>query len=61
MARIPSFVRGVVMGRVEEYARRAGETRITPELMERVRREMPVDFSKRIPFFLRDRSGVHGG
>ncbi len=56
MARIPSFVRGVVMGRVEEYARRAGETRITPELMERVRREMPVDFSKRIPFFLRDRS-----
>ncbi len=35
---------------------RAGATRITPELMERVRREMPGDFSKRIPFFLRDRS-----
>jgi hypothetical protein len=44
------------MGRVEAYARRVGETRITPELMERVRRDMPVDFSKRIPFFLRDRS-----
>lgn len=56
LCRIPSFVRGVVMGRVEAYARRVGETRITPELMERVRRDMPVDFSKRIPFFLRDRS-----
>lgn len=56
LSRVPSFVRGVVMGRVEAYARRAGETRITPELMERVRRDMPVDFSKRIPFFLRDRS-----
>jgi hypothetical protein len=56
LAGIPSFVRGVVMGRVEEYARRAGKTRITPELMERMRREMPVDFSKRMPFFLRGRS-----
>jgi AdoMet-dependent heme synthase len=53
MERIPSFVRGVVTKRVEDYARRQGIAVVTPELLDRIRREMPVDFSKRLPFFAR--------
>ena len=52
--RIPSFVRGVVVKRLEDYARRRGLDEITPELMSEVRRSMPIDFSKRKPFFIRD-------
>jgi radical SAM protein with 4Fe4S-binding SPASM domain len=52
--RIPSFVRGVVVKRLEDYARREGHTEVTAELMQEVRRNMPVDFSKRLPFFSRD-------
>jgi radical SAM protein with 4Fe4S-binding SPASM domain len=51
--RIPSFVRAVVTKRVEDYARREGVEVVTPELLDRIRREMPVDFSKRLPFFAR--------
>ena len=51
--RIPSFVRGVVSKRVEDFARREGISEVTPELLDRIRREMPVDFSKRLPFFAR--------
>lgn len=53
--RVPSFVRGVVMRRVEEYARRRGERTITVEILDGVRRDMPVDFSRRAPFFARSR------
>ena len=52
--KIPSFVRGVVVSRLEAFARRRGLSVITPELMQEVRREMPIDFSKRLPFFLRN-------
>jgi radical SAM protein with 4Fe4S-binding SPASM domain len=52
IARIPSFVRGVVTSRVEEFARRRGLDEVTVELLADVRRAMPVDFSKRAPFFL---------
>ena len=52
--RVPSFVRGVVVKRVEDYARRQGLTEVTADLMREVRSAMPVDFSKRLPFFLRD-------
>ena len=52
MARIPSFVRGVVMQRVEEYARKRGRREITTELLSEVRSAMPVDFSKKRPFFV---------
>jgi hypothetical protein len=52
MQRIPSFVRAVVMRRVEDYARRTGRAEITADLLAEVRRAMPVDFSKRAPFFL---------
>ena len=54
MERIPSFVRGVVMQRVEEYARRQGRWQVTPELLAEVRGAMPIDFSKRKPFFVTD-------
>jgi hypothetical protein len=52
--RIPSFVRGVVMQRVEDYARRHGRREVTPELLAEVRRAMPIDFSKQRPFFVAD-------
>ncbi len=52
LARIPSFVRGVVANRVEEFARRRGRTEVTPALLREVRESMPVDFSKKRPFFL---------
>jgi hypothetical protein len=54
IARIPSFVRGVVMQRVEDWARRQGRHEITPELLAEVRSAMPIDFSKRRPFFMAD-------
>lgn len=52
LGRIPSFVRGVVVRRLEDYAREHGITEVTVDLMSEVRRAMPVDFSKRRPFFL---------
>ena len=55
ISRVPSFVRGVVMGRVEDYARRLDEPIVSSELLDRARREMPLDFSKRLPFFARHR------
>ena len=54
IGRIPSFVRGVVMARVEAWARDRGRREITPELLAEVRRGLPVDFSKRKPFFVTD-------
>jgi radical SAM protein with 4Fe4S-binding SPASM domain len=53
MQRIPSFVRAVVTKRVEDYAQRNGATEITEELLDTVRKDMPVDFSKKLPFFSR--------
>ena len=52
--RIPSFVRGVVMRRVEDFARARGLDTVSPELLRDLRSTMPVDFSKRRPFFLDD-------
>ena len=51
-SRIPSFVRGVVAGRWRTT--RAGRVlpRSLSELMQEVRRAMPVDFSVKRPFFL---------
>jgi len=54
LRRIPSFVRGVVVRRLEDHARAHGRTEITVELLREVRERMPVDFSKRRPFFLDD-------
>jgi hypothetical protein len=45
-------VRGVVSERVERFARERGYAVVDAEVMAEVRRSMPVDFSKRLPFFL---------
>lgn len=58
LERIPSFVRGIITARVEAFARERGYTSITPEVMTEVRRTLPVDFSKRMPFFI---GREHGG
>jgi radical SAM protein with 4Fe4S-binding SPASM domain len=55
--RIPSFVRGVVMQRVEQYAARLGRREITPELLGEIRSAMPIDFSKQKPFFVTEADG----
>ena len=57
LERIPSFVRGVVTSRVEEFARKRGYPAVDLEVMAEVRRSMPVDFSKKLPFFLRSDVG----
>ena len=53
MKRIPSFVRGVVIKRTEDYARRNGHSLITLDLLDEIRKGMPIDFSKKRPFFMR--------
>ena len=52
MEKIPSFVRGVVVERLEKYAKDKGYEVIDMEVMNKVREDMPVDFSKKRPFFL---------
>ena len=54
---IPSFVRGVVASRVEKFARDRGHREVTLAVMAEVRRAMPVDFSRRLPFFARSERG----
>jgi radical SAM protein with 4Fe4S-binding SPASM domain len=54
LERIPSFVRGVVMKRVEDWARARGLAQVTPELLSDIRSAMPIDFSKRKPFFVKE-------
>ncbi len=58
LGRVPSFVRGVVTARVEAWARERGYAEITPAVMDEVRRSLPVDFSKRLPFFMRREAGA---
>jgi radical SAM protein with 4Fe4S-binding SPASM domain len=57
LERIPSFVRGVVAQRVEDWARERGLHEITPELLGEIRGAMPIDFSKRKPFFIQKADG----
>ena len=57
LARIPSFVRGVVTKRVEDWARARGLHEITPDLLTEIRSTMPIDFSKRRPFFVSETDG----
>lgn len=53
LERVPGFVRTVVATRIESFAQQRGVTIITPEVMDAVRRELPLDFSRRMPFFMR--------
>lgn len=57
MARIPSFVRGVVTERVERYAAERGYAEVTLAILDEVRSAMPVDFSRARPFFLQKEAG----
>jgi AdoMet-dependent heme synthase len=57
MTRVPGFVRGVVMARVETWAREHGHASITVALLDEVRRSLPIDFSRRAPFFARAGAG----
>ncbi len=50
--KVPSFVRGVVTARVEKFALERGYPSVDLEVMEEVRKSLPVDFSKKLPFFL---------
>jgi len=52
MRRIPSFVRAVVVDRVETWARENGHDEVTADMLSDMRSRMPVDFSSRRPFFL---------
>lgn len=52
LQRVPSFVRGVVTARIEQFARERGHQKVTSDLIDEVRRSMPVDFTRRRPFFL---------
>jgi radical SAM protein with 4Fe4S-binding SPASM domain len=52
VGRIPSFVRGVVVDRVETWARENGHNEVTAAMLSQMRSRMPVDFSRRRPFFL---------
>ena len=54
MQRVPSFVRGVVVKRLEDYARAQGRDEVSSDLLREVRERMPIDFSKRRPYFLDD-------
>jgi len=47
-------VRGVVAKRIEDWAREHGVHEVTPELLTEIRSAMPVDFSKKRPFFMAD-------
>jgi hypothetical protein len=49
---VPSFVRGVVTARVEKFALERGYQKVDVRVMEEVRKSLPVDFSKKLPFFL---------
>jgi hypothetical protein len=42
MKKIPAFVRGMVVGAVEESCRRSGLDRVTVEELERIRARMPT-------------------
>ena len=42
MKKIPAFVRGMVVGAVEESCRKAGLDRVTVEELERIRARMPT-------------------
>ncbi|HSM07615.1 MAG TPA: radical SAM protein [Gemmatimonadota bacterium] len=52
MRRVPSFVRAVVVDRVETWARENGHDEVTADMLSEMRSRMPVDFSRRRPFFL---------
>ena len=57
----PSFVRGMVSRRVEEYARRQGYAEVTAAVMDEVRREVLGGRIGRVPPFVRRMLESRGG
>lgn len=50
LAKVPSFGKGMVIKRVEQYAREKGISLITPDIMKEVREKMTVDKKTMFPF-----------
>ncbi|MDR4505958.1 MAG: radical SAM protein [Candidatus Scalindua sp.] len=48
--KVPSFGRGMVIKRVEEYARKKGFTLVTPAIMKEAKEQMAVDKKMMFPF-----------
>ena len=48
--RVPSFGRGMVIKRVEQYARENGYSEITPDIMKEAKEQMAVDKKAMFPF-----------
>jgi len=48
--RVPSFGRGMVIKRVEQYAREKGYSEITPDIMKEAKEKMAVDKKAMFPF-----------
>lgn len=48
--KVPSFGRGMVIRRVEEYAREKGLTQVTPGIMKEAKEQMAVDKKMMFPF-----------
>ena len=46
LQRVPSFVRGMVVKKIEAYALEKGHHQITPELMDQIRSKMAVRFGR---------------
>lgn len=50
LSRAPSFVKGMAIKRVEQYAREKGYSEITPDIMKEAKEKMAVDKKAMFPF-----------
>ncbi|MBS1257247.1 MAG: PqqA peptide cyclase [Candidatus Scalindua arabica] len=50
LGRVPSFGKGMVIKRVEQYAREEGYSEITPDIMKEAKEKMAVDKKAMFPF-----------
>ncbi|GJQ58299.1 MAG: radical SAM protein [Candidatus Scalindua sp. AMX11] len=50
LEKVPSFGRGMVIKRVEEYAREKGVSQVTPDIMKEAKERMAVDKKMMFPF-----------
>lgn len=50
LSRAPSFVKGMAIKRVEQYARKKGYSEITPDIMKEAKEKMAVDKKAMFPF-----------
>ncbi len=50
LVKVPSFGKGMVIKRVEQYAREKGYSEITPDIMKEAKEKMAVDKKMMFPF-----------